>query len=73
MNNAHIGENSIVGAGSLVTQGKMFPKRSLIMGNPARVTRELSDDEVNNIPRSAEHYYRNAMHFKQNLTPAISS
>lgn len=73
MNNAHIGKNSIVGAGSLVTQGKIFPERSLIMGNPARVVRELSDDEVNNILRSAEHYYRNAMHFKQNLKPSISS
>jgi carbonic anhydrase/acetyltransferase-like protein (isoleucine patch superfamily) len=46
LNGAVVGEGSIVGAGALVTQGKTFPPRSLIMGSPARVVRELRDDEV---------------------------
>lgn len=40
-----IGKESIVGAGSLVTPNKKFPPRSMIMGSPAKVVRELSDEE----------------------------
>ncbi len=46
LNGAVIGAQSVVGASALVTQGKTFPPRSLIMGSPARVVRELRDDEV---------------------------
>ena len=53
---AVIGKESIVGAGSLVTKGKKFPPRSLIMGSPAKVIRELTDDEVKELYASAERY-----------------
>ena len=46
LNGAKIGKNCLVGAGSLVTEGKEFPDGSMIMGTPAKVVRELSDDEV---------------------------
>ena len=46
MDDALIGHDSIVGAGSLVTQGKSFPPRSLIFGRPARLVRELTDEEI---------------------------
>lgn len=46
MDNSHIAPNSLVAAGAVVTEGKSFPPRSLIMGSPARVVRELADDEV---------------------------
>ena len=50
LNGCEIGEDCIVGAGSLVTQGKMFPPRSLIMGSPAKLVREVTDDDL--APRS---------------------
>ena len=56
MDMAEIGEQSIVGAGSVVTQGKKFPPRSLILGNPARLIRPLRDDEVAQCLSSALHY-----------------
>jgi carbonic anhydrase/acetyltransferase-like protein (isoleucine patch superfamily) len=57
MNGAHIGSESLIGAGALVTQGKEFPPRSLLMGSPARLVRTLSDDEVQNlIVNGANHY-----------------
>lgn len=46
LNGCAIGAKSIVGAGSLVTQNKVFPPRSMIMGAPARLVRELGDDDL---------------------------
>lgn len=56
LDGAVIGEDSIVGAGALVTEGKVMPPRSLIIGSPARVKRELTEDEVEGIARSARNY-----------------
>ncbi len=56
LDGAVIGKESIVGAGSLVTKGKKFPPRSLIMGSPAKVVRELSDEEVAELYASARRY-----------------
>ena len=67
MNNSTIGENCILGANSLVTEGKQFPANSLIMGSPAKVVRELSEDEIQFLKLSAEHYVEKSKLFKQDL------
>lgn len=56
MDDAAIGDDSIVGAGSVVTKGKKFPPKSLILGNPAKLVRELSDEEVAFLKQSALNY-----------------
>jgi len=56
LDGAVIGKESIVGAGALVTKGKIFPPRSLIMGSPAKVVRELTDAEVEELYASAKRY-----------------
>jgi carbonic anhydrase/acetyltransferase-like protein (isoleucine patch superfamily) len=56
LNGAVIGPDSIVGAGALVTGGKEFPPRSMILGSPAKVTRELTDEEVAHNRENAMHY-----------------
>jgi len=56
LDGAVIGRESIVGASSLVTKNKKFPPRSLIMGSPAKVIRELNDDEVEELYASAKRY-----------------
>ncbi|RLA76707.1 MAG: gamma carbonic anhydrase family protein [Epsilonproteobacteria bacterium] len=56
LDGAVIGKESIVGAGSLVTKNKKFPPRSLIMGSPAKVVRELTDEEVEELYASARRY-----------------
>lgn len=56
LNRAHIGKNSIVGAGSLVTQGKTFPDGKLIMGSPAKVVRDLTPEEIDSIRENADEY-----------------
>lgn len=56
LDGARIAADSIVGAGALVTGGKSFPPRSLIIGSPARAVRVLSDEEVASIRASAAEY-----------------
>jgi carbonic anhydrase/acetyltransferase-like protein (isoleucine patch superfamily) len=56
LNGADIGEDSIVAAGTLVLEEKKFPPRSLLMGRPALLKRQLSDQEVATIRDYAERY-----------------
>jgi carbonic anhydrase/acetyltransferase-like protein (isoleucine patch superfamily) len=56
LDGAVIGKESIVGAGALVTKNKIFPPRSLIMGSPAKVVRELNEEEVAELYASASRY-----------------
>jgi carbonic anhydrase/acetyltransferase-like protein (isoleucine patch superfamily) len=62
LDGAVIGEESIVGAGSLVTKNKVFPPRSLIMGSPAKFIRELNEKEIKELYASASRY----VEFKNN-------
>ncbi len=61
LDGAVIGEGSIVGANSLVTAGKIFPPRSMIMGSPAKVVKELTQEDVDKLIAHAAHYveYKN--------------
>ncbi|MCA9260004.1 MAG: gamma carbonic anhydrase family protein [Planctomycetales bacterium] len=61
LDGAHIGKESIVAAGTLAPPRKRFPPRSLLMGSPAKVVRELTDDEVRDLYASAQRYvdYKN--------------
>ena len=56
LNGAEIAEDSIVAAGTLVPEGKKFPARSLLMGQPAALRRQLTDQEVASIRDYAERY-----------------
>jgi carbonic anhydrase/acetyltransferase-like protein (isoleucine patch superfamily) len=56
LDGASIGENCIIGANSLVTSGKQIPGGSLVMGSPAKVVRELTQEEVEGIKKSVAGY-----------------
>jgi carbonic anhydrase/acetyltransferase-like protein (isoleucine patch superfamily) len=56
LNGVDVGEDSIVAAGTLLTEGTRVPPRSLVMGSPGKVRRELSDDDVRSIRVYAERY-----------------
>ncbi len=58
MDNALIPEDCIVAAGSIVPPNKIFKPRSLIIGSPARVKRELTKEEIRRIKESALHYIK---------------
>lgn len=46
MNHAVIGDEVLVAAGALVTAGTVVPPRVLVAGVPAKVRRELTEDEI---------------------------
>lgn len=56
LDGVEIGENVIIGAGSLVTSGKKIPAGVLCLGSPAKIIRELTDEEIKSIKESAKHY-----------------
>jgi carbonic anhydrase/acetyltransferase-like protein (isoleucine patch superfamily) len=57
LSGASIGRESLVGAGALVPQGAEFAPRSLLLGAPARVVRELTDDDVEGLIRRGVRAY----------------
>lgn len=61
LSHAHIGEQAIVGAGAVVQEGMKVPPRTLVVGVPARVKRELTAEELERIDRGWRVYveYKN--------------
>ncbi len=49
LNKAKIGKNCIIGANSLVTENKVIPDRSLVLGSPGKVVRQVTDEEIEHI------------------------
>ncbi|HET8627545.1 MAG TPA: gamma carbonic anhydrase family protein [Thermomicrobiales bacterium] len=64
LNGSHIATESLVGAMALVTEGKTFPRRSLLLGAPAKVARELDDAAVAGIYDSAAGYAARAQRYR---------
>lgn len=58
LNGAVVGEESIVAAGALVPEGMRVPPRSVVMGAPAKVRREVTEEERAGLRRYAENYVR---------------
>jgi carbonic anhydrase/acetyltransferase-like protein (isoleucine patch superfamily) len=69
LNNARIGKQCIIGANALVTEGKQIPDRSLVVGSPGRVVRQLTDEEVQFVLWNAEHYVEKLKRYRSALEP----
>ena len=64
LNGVIIEENSIIGAGTLVTQGKIIPAGSLAFGNPMKIVRQLTEQEIQSITDNATSYVNEAKEYK---------
>jgi carbonic anhydrase/acetyltransferase-like protein (isoleucine patch superfamily) len=69
LNGAVLEPECLVGAGALITEGKTFPRGSLIVGSPARVIRQLTDEEKQALRVSAAHYAEKAQRYASGLQP----
>jgi carbonic anhydrase/acetyltransferase-like protein (isoleucine patch superfamily) len=67
LNHAKIGKNCIIGANCLITQGKEIPDNSMVLGSPGKIVREVTEEEINELKHSAEHYIQNYKRFKKEL------
>ena len=56
LNNCHIGAGSVVGAGAVLTEGTVVPPGSLVVGIPAKVVRELNEEQKLRILENAQRY-----------------
>ncbi|MBL8181483.1 MAG: gamma carbonic anhydrase family protein [Blastocatellia bacterium] len=63
MDEARVGEQSIIGAGALVSPGTIIPPRVLAIGSPARVKRDLTDEELAYLDKSWRNYVELKSHY----------
>ena len=67
LNGARIGRGCLIGACALITEGKEIPDGSLVMGSPGKVIRQLDDDDLARLLKSAEGYRLNAARYVTGL------
>lgn len=56
LNNAKIGKNCIIGAGSVIGQNKVIPDNSVVIGNPFKILRQVTDEEIEHNRNNAVSY-----------------
>ncbi|MDQ0156609.1 gamma carbonic anhydrase [Robertmurraya andreesenii] len=64
LDGAEIGEGAFIGAGSLVPQGKKIPPNTLAFGRPAKVIRELNEDDIADMKRISREYAEKGQYYK---------
>jgi carbonic anhydrase/acetyltransferase-like protein (isoleucine patch superfamily) len=67
LNGARIGKGCLVGAGALVTEGKDFPDGSLILGSPAKVVRQLTQEDLLRLQGTAAGYVARGQLYQSQL------
>jgi len=64
LDGAEIGEGAMIGAGSLVPGGKVIPPNSLAFGRPAKVIRELTKEDIDDMNRIRKEYVEKGQYYK---------
>lgn len=65
LDGAVIGEQAFIGAGSLVPPGKEIPPNTLAFGRPAKVIRELNEEDIKELNRIRKSYVEKGQYYKQ--------
>lgn len=65
LDGAEVGEQAFIGAGSLVPPGKVIPPNTLAFGRPAKVIRELNEEDIKELNRIRESYIEKGQYYKQ--------
>ena len=69
LNSSVVGSGTLIGAGALVTEGKRFPDGVLVLGAPAKIIRELTPEERQELLRNADHYVQRAKLYREKFRP----
>lgn len=73
LDNAVIGAYSIIGAHTLIPKGIQIPPRSLVMGTPGKIVRQVSDQEMEELRQSAKSYQELGALYRQQLAAGINN
>ncbi len=68
LNGARIGKGCLIGANALITEGKEIPDRSMVLGQPGKVVRELDDATVESLKETAARYRERYRQYLAGLT-----
>ncbi len=71
LNKAVIGKNCVIGAHALVSENKIIPDGSLVIGIEGKVVRTLTEDQIDALKAGAGHYVRNQEWFKESLKSVV--
>nr|WP_246362788.1 gamma carbonic anhydrase family protein [Marinobacter oulmenensis] len=67
LNGAKIGRHCLIGANTLVPEGMEIPDGSMVVGSPAKIKKQLTDQQMKMLEMSAAHYVQNAARYKAQL------
>jgi carbonic anhydrase/acetyltransferase-like protein (isoleucine patch superfamily) len=70
LSGCEIGEECLIAAGSVVTEGRRIPPRSVVMGLPGKVVREISAEELERTRGICAHYLEMAQRYARGGYPA---
>jgi carbonic anhydrase/acetyltransferase-like protein (isoleucine patch superfamily) len=65
LNGVRIGADSVIAAGAVVAEGTEIPPGSLVMGVPAKIRGQVTDEHRERIRHAAAHYVENARRFRR--------
>ena len=71
MNDVIIGNDCLIGSNALLTEGKVIPDRSLVLGSPGKIVRELTDEQVEEITEFSDRYVRNFRRYQKALQSRV--
>jgi len=65
LDSAKVGRNCLVGAGAVVTPNTVIPDNSLVLGSPAKVKREITEQEITHMKKGITEYLKLAGEYKE--------
>jgi carbonic anhydrase/acetyltransferase-like protein (isoleucine patch superfamily) len=71
LNGAKVGKGCLIGANALVTEGTEIPDGSMVLGSPAKVVRQLSEEAQLLLQHNADHYVGNAKRYVEELVEQV--
>ena len=71
LNGARVGRGCLIGANALVTEGMEIPDGSMVLGSPAKIVKQLSEEVQLLLQHNADHYIGNARRFREELSEQV--
>jgi carbonic anhydrase/acetyltransferase-like protein (isoleucine patch superfamily) len=69
LSGCEVGEECLIAAGSLITEKRRIPPRSVVMGVPGKVVREVTDEDLRRTHSIAAHYLEMAQRYARGGYP----